>query len=235
MDIISKNKKAKAILRRAKGLVTDSDNEGAINELYNILEMEGVDLEIIKDMYEFLADLIEKSGGNGIINAIALLINGHLFDDPFIDMNVSRALHIMESYSTKVPITASMNSRDRVLQWCCTETSEFDRVSLEKIAKDLGIDLSIVEKIVSNAIFDGDITGEYDKIKKELVCLPFEKEKRQLKCIICHDMVAFDDPELVRCKFCNSAAHRSHVMEWIKAAGEKCPRCMSKLELHEGI
>lgn len=229
------NKKAKAFVKRAKSMASESDYEGAINELKYILEMDGVDTEIIRDMYEFLAGLIEKSNGDGVINAVALLINGHLFEDPFIDMNVSRALQAMESFSTKVPITALMNSRDRVLHWCVTNTGEFDRVSIEDIAKDLNIDTSTVEKILENAVFDGDLIGEYDELKKELVCLPFEKEKRQLKCVICHQMVMFDDPELVRCKFCKSAAHRSHIMKWVRAAGEKCPRCMSKLELQEGI
>ncbi|MFX1452217.1 MAG: hypothetical protein ACFFCM_15375, partial [Promethearchaeota archaeon] len=79
MDIISTNKKAKAIINKAKSMATSSDYEGAINELYYILEMEGVDTEIIRDMYEFLAELIEKSDGDGAINAVALLINGHLF------------------------------------------------------------------------------------------------------------------------------------------------------------
>ena len=152
-----------------------------------------------------------------------------------IDMNVSKALQAMERYSTQVPITALMNSRDRVLHWCVTNTGEFDRVAIIDIANDLGIDITTVEKILQNATFDGDLVGEYDDIKKELVCLPFEEEKRQLKCVICHQMVMFDDPELVRCKFCKTAAHRSHIMEWVKAAGEKCPRCMSKLELQEGI
>ncbi|MHA1299561.1 MAG: hypothetical protein ACTSO9_09020 [Candidatus Helarchaeota archaeon] len=235
MDILSANKKAKAIMRKSKDLLAASDYEGAINELYNILELGEIDIELIRDMYEFLAEVIEKSGGTGAINAVALLISGHLYEDPFVDMNVSRALQSMESYSTKVPVSALMNSRDRVLQWCVTNTSEFDRVSLETISNALGIDISTVQKIISNALFDGDLIGEYDELKNELVCLPFEKEKRQLKCIICHQMVMFDDPELVRCKYCKSAAHRSHIMEWVKAAGEKCPRCMSKLELQEGI
>ena len=229
------NKKAKAIIKKAKDMVSISDYEGAINELYYILEMDGVDTEIIRDMYEFLTEVIEKSNGNDVINAVALLINGHLYEDPFIDMHVSRALQAMESFSTKIPITALMNSRDRVLHWCVKNTGEFDRVSVEKIAKELDIDNSTVEKILENAVFDGDLIGEYDELKKELVCLPFEQEKRQLKCVICHQMVMFDDPELVRCKYCKSAAHRSHIMEWVKAAGEKCPRCMSKLELQEGI
>ncbi|MHA1379932.1 MAG: PCI domain-containing protein [Candidatus Helarchaeota archaeon] len=235
MDILSTNKKAKAIIRKSKEIMTASDYEGAINELYYILELEDVDIEIIRDMYEYLAELIEKSGGIGVINAVALLINGHLFEDPFVEMNVNRALQAMENFSDKVPITALMNSRDRVLQWCVTNTSEFDRVSLKNIANELGIDVSTVEKIISNAIFDGDLIGEYDEFKQELVCLPFEKEKRQLKCIICHQMIMFDDPELVRCKYCKSAAHKTHIMEWVKAAGDKCPRCMSKLELHEGL
>ena len=235
MDVLSANKQAKSIIKRSKNLMALSDYEGAINELYHILELEDVDIEILRDMYEFLADLIDQSGGFGVINAVALLINGHLFEDPFIDMNVSKALQLMESFSDTIPITALMNSRDRVLQWCVTNTGEFDRVSLNKIANELGIDIPTVEKIVSNAVFDGDLIGEYDSIKKELVCLPFEKEKRQLKCIICHQMIMFDDPELVRCKFCNYAAHREHIMEWVKAAGDKCPRCMSKLELEDGI
>ncbi len=233
--MISANKQAKTIINKSKNRLEMSDYEGAINELYYILELEDVDIEIIRDMYEYLADLIDKSGGIGVINAVALLLNGHLFEDPFVDMNVSKALQLMESFSEKVPVTALMNSRGRILQWCVTNTGEFDRVSLEKIANELDIDLATVQKIISNAVFDGDLIGEYDSLKKELVCLPFEKEKRELKCIICHQMVMFDDPELVRCKFCNSAAHREHIMEWVKAAGDKCPRCMSKLELHEGI
>ena len=235
MDALSANKQAKSIIKRSKNLMALDDYEGAINELYYILELQDVDIEIIRDMYEFLAALIDQSSGLGVINAIALLINGHLFEDPFVDMNVSKALQLMESYSTQIPITALMNSRDRVLQWCVTNTKEFDRITLANLANELDIDETTVEKIISNAVFDGDLIGEYDEIKKELVCLPFEEEKRQLKCIICHQMIMFDDPELVRCKFCNSAAHREHIMEWVKAAGDKCPRCMSKLELEEGI
>lgn len=229
------NKNAKAILKRAKELVDNFEFEEAINQLSKILQMDGVDTEILRDLYEFLAELFEKSGGAIGINAVTLLINGHLFEDPFIDMNINRALQTMENFSTKVPVTALMNCRDLTMQWICTNTGEFARLSLEKVANDLNIDLPIIEKIITNAIFDGDIIGEYDDLKKELVILPYEKEKRELKCIICHAMVAFDSPELVRCKFCGSAAHRTHIMEWVKTAGEKCPRCMSQLELQEGL
>ena len=66
---------------------------------------------------------------------------------------------------------------------------------------------------------------------RDLMVLPAEAEKRQLKCIICYQDIDFDAPDMVRCKYCGTVAHHEHIMQWVAAAGKKCPRCMSELEL----
>ena len=104
-------------------------------------------------------------------------------------------------------------------------------MELADLSNELGVPLELLERIINDAIFDGYIVGKLDTEKKQLVVMPYEQEKRQLKCIICYKDIDFDATDLVRCKYCGTVAHYDHIMQWVAAAGKKCPRCMSELEL----
>ncbi|MHC1592365.1 MAG: hypothetical protein ACXQS8_09780 [Candidatus Helarchaeales archaeon] len=227
------NRQVKAILKTARDLFTAGDYRNVIAELSKTIQYEDVDIELMRDAYELLSKVLTESNGSYGVDALPMLMSASWYQDPLIDMSVSIALNAMEQQT--LPGSVLFDSRSKVLEWIINNTGEFARVSLDKIASELGIDISLVERIITDAIFDGDIIGEYDSIKKEIMILPFEKEKRQLKCIICYQMIPFDDPRLVRCKYCGSAAHEDEILQWAQISKNKCPRCASELELIRGV
>jgi hypothetical protein len=172
-----------------------------------------------------------KGGGGVALDVLPLIMAGRLIEDPLVDMNLGMAVSELEKNEVAQNPNLFRNSRDQIVQWLIDNTGEFARVTLEKLSVELNIPLNLVERIMNDAIFDGYIIGKLDKEKKELVVMPYEQEKRQLKCIICYHDIDFDAPDLVRCKYCGTVAHRDHIMQWVAAAGKKCPRCMSELEL----
>ncbi|MHA1143183.1 MAG: RING finger protein [Candidatus Helarchaeota archaeon] len=227
------NRQVKNILKTVRDLLKAGDYRNAISNLCQTVQYEDVDIDLMRDAYELLGKILNESDGSFGIDALPMLMSASWYEDPLIDMNVSIALNAMEQQS--LPGSVLFNSRSKILEWIITNTGEFARVNLNQISSELGLDLSLIERVINDAIFDGDIIGEYDALKKELMVLPFEKEKRQLKCIICYKMIPFDDPKLVRCKYCGSAAHEDEILQWAQISKNKCPRCASELELVRGI
>jgi len=233
MDYFQTNKEVKEIIKQVKMLQTVDDYLGATTKINEILKYELIDIDLVRDCYELLANVMTKSEGKHGINALPLLMNGNLYEDPLIDMNVNIALNAMEQ--NVIPGSALLNSRDQVLTWLINNTNEFARIKLDDVGANLNIDQVIIKKIVQDAIFDGYIVGNYDPLYNELLVLPYEQERRQLKCIVCYEMIDFDDPNLVRCKYCGSAAHEEEILKWAEVSKNKCPRCLSELELLRGI
>lgn len=192
---------------------------------------EYVDPEKYRESYELLVKFIRQSQGSVALEVLPLIIEGRLIEDPLVDVNLGLAVSELEQHKVAKDPNLFQNSRDQIVQWLINNTGEFARVRLEDIALDLNIPLNLVERIVKYAVFDGYIIGKLDLEKKELIVMPYEQEKRQLKCIVCHEDLDFDALDLVRCKYCGTVAHRAHILQWVAAAGEKCPRCMSRLEL----
>ena len=209
-----------------------NDYLGAVVKLTQILNYEIVDVELVRDCYELLANIIVETEGKYGIDALPLIMNGNLYEDPLIDMNVNIALNAMEQQA--IPGSALLNSRDEVLKWLINNTNEFARINLDELSQNLEIDGILVKRIIQDAVFDGYIVGEFTT-EKEFMILPYEQERRQLKCIVCYQMINFDDPSLVRCKYCGSAAHEEEILKWAEVSKNKCPRCMSELELVRGL
>lgn len=227
------NKQVKEILKTSQDLLKASDYQNAVVEVSKTVQYQDVDMDLMRDAYELLAKITTESNGKFGVDALPMLMSASWYEDPLIEMNMSITLNAMEQQS--LPGSVLFNSRSKIMEWIITNTGEFARVNLQQISNDLGIEISVIDKIISDAIFDGDIIGEYDPQKQEIMILPFEQEKRQLKCIICYKMIPFDDPNLVRCKFCGSAAHEEEILQWAEISKNKCPRCASELELTRGV
>ena len=221
------------IVREAKTCLSARRYLDGVKVLTEILNypQEFVDPEKYRETYELLVKFIQQSEGKVALDVLPLIIAGRLLEDPLIDMNLSMAVSELEQHKVAQDPNLLQNSRDRIIQWLIDNTEEFARVKLHELSSTLSIPLELLERIISDAIFDGYIIGKVDSEKKELVVMPYEQEKRQLKCIICYQDIDFDAPDLVRCKYCGTVAHHEHIIQWVAAAGEKCPRCMSKLEL----
>ncbi|MHA1784107.1 MAG: hypothetical protein ACTSVY_09590 [Candidatus Helarchaeota archaeon] len=232
MDYFQANKEVKENIKAAKAFIATNDYLSATMKLNELLNYELVDMDLVRDCYELLAKILVDTEGKYGIDALPLLMNGNLYEDPLIDMNVNIGLNAMEQQA--IPGSALLNSRDEVLKWLINNTSEFARVNIEELSRDLGIDKILIRRIIEDAMFDGYIVGKFNT-DNEFMILPYEQEKRQLKCIICYQMIDFDDPTLVRCKFCGSAAHEEEILKWAEVSKNKCPRCMSELELIRGI
>lgn len=190
-----------------------------------------VEMEKYRETYELLVKIIKDSKGGVALDILPLVIAGRLIEDPLVDMNLGLAVSELEKCKVAADPNLFRNCRDQIVQWLIDNTGEFARVKLDDLAKYLNIPLNLVERIISDAIFDGYIIGKLDLEKQELVVMPYEQEKRALKCIICYQDVDFDAPDLVRCKYCGTVAHHDHIVQWVAVAGKKCPRCMSELEL----
>ena len=205
----------------------------AVQVLIEILNysQEWVDMERYRETYEMLVQIIRESNGSVALDVLPLIIAGRLLEDPIIDMNVGIAVSELEQTQAAADPNLFQNARDRIIQWLIDNTEEFARVKLSYLSGELNVPLDLLEKIINDAIFDGYIVGKVDTEKKDLIVMPYDQEKRQLKCIICYQDIDFDAPDLVRCKFCGTVAHYEHIMQWVNAAGKKCPRCMSELEL----
>ncbi|MHA1263634.1 MAG: hypothetical protein ACTSRS_00210 [Candidatus Helarchaeota archaeon] len=212
-------------------------NEGRFKESVQVLTeilnypQELVDPEKYRETYELLVKIIKESKGSIALDVLPLIIAGRLLEDPLIDMNLGIAVSELEQTQAAKDPNLFQNFRDRIIQWLIDNTEEFARVNLVELAEELNVPLDLLEKIINDAIFDGYIVGKLETERKELVVMPYEQEKRQLKCIICYQDIDFDAPDLVRCKYCGTVAHYDHIMQWVNAAGKKCPRCMSNLEL----
>jgi len=221
------------IIRQA----TDAFNGGRYPESIQILidilnyPQEYVDIERYRDAYELLVKVIKESHGSVALDVLPLIIAGRLLEDPLIDMNIGIAVTELEQTQAAQDPNLFQNTRDRIIQWLIDNTEEFARIHLDTLVQDLNVPRDLLERIIKDAIFDGYIIGKLDLEKGDLVVLPAEIEKRQLKCIICYQDIDFDAPDLVRCKYCGTVAHHEHIMQWVAAAGKKCPRCMSELEL----
>lgn len=221
------------IVNQAENLRNTGRYRDSIKVLTEILNypQEWVDPEKYREAYELLVRIIRDSNGSVAKDVLSLIIAGRLIEDPLIDMNLSLAVSELEQTQAAQDPNLFQNFRDRIIQWLIDNTEEFARVQLKTLAEELNVPIDLLERIINDAIFDGYIVGKLDSEKKELIVMPYEQEKRQLKCIICYQDIDFDAPDLVRCKFCGTVAHYDHIMQWVNAAGEKCPRCMSKLEL----
>ncbi|NVM31875.1 MAG: PCI domain-containing protein [Candidatus Helarchaeota archaeon] len=201
-----------------------------LNEILNYPQ-EYVDMEKYRETYELLVKIIRESKGSVALDVLPLIIAGRLLEDPLIDMNIGIAVTELEQTQAAADPNLFQNCRDRIIEWLIDNTEEFARVHLADLARDLNVPLDLLERIINDAIFDGYIVGKLDTEKKDLIVMPYEQEKRQLKCIICYQDIDFDAPDLVRCRYCGTVAHHEHIMQWVAAAGKKCPRCMSELEL----
>ena len=207
-----------------------SDGVKVLTEILNYPQ-EYVDPERYREAYEMLVDFIKRSGGTVALDVLPLIIAGRLIEDPLIDMNIGIAVSELEQTKAAQDPNLFQNTRDRIIQWLIDNTEEFARVELGKLSDELSVPIDLLERIISDAIFDGYIVGKLDTEKKDLIVMPYEQEKRQLKCIICYQDIDFDAPDLVRCKYCGTVAHYDHIQQWVAAAGKKCPRCMSDLDL----
>ena len=232
MDYFQANKEVKEIIKYAKSMKATNDYLSAIIKLNEILNYELVDIDLVRDCYELLANIMVENEGKHGVDALPLIMNGNLYEDPLIEMNVNIALNAMEQQA--IPGSALLNSRDEVLKWLINNTNEFARINIEELGANLGIDGILIKRIIQDAVFDGYIVGQFTT-DNEFMILPYEQEKRQLKCLICYQMINFDDPSLVRCKFCGSAAHEEEILKWAEVSKNKCPRCMSELELVRGL
>ncbi len=221
------------ILRQANDALNSRRYRESVQILTDILNypQEYVEMERYREAYELLVKIIKESKGSVALDVLPLIIAGRLLEDPIVDMNLGIAVSELEQTQAAKDPNLFQNTRDRIIQWLIDNTEEFARVRLEELSQDLNVPLDLLERIIKDAIFDGYIVGKLDEEKKELVVMPYEQEKRQLKCIICYQDIDFDAPDLVRCKYCGSVAHYEHIMQWVAAAGKKCPRCMSELEL----
>ena len=223
------------ILRQADNFLNIGRYIDCIKILTEILNypQDYVEIEKYRDTYEILVKVIQRSKGQGgvAIEVLPLIIAGRLLEDPLIDMNLGLAVNELEQNKVAQDPNLFQNCRNQIVQWLIDNTGEFARVKLEDLSSDLKIPLNMVERIVNDAIFDGYIIGKLNLEKKELIVMPYEQEKRQLKCIICYQDIDFDAADMVRCKYCGTVAHHDHIMQWVAAAGKKCPRCMSELEL----
>ncbi|NHI92692.1 MAG: hypothetical protein EAX96_09320 [Candidatus Lokiarchaeota archaeon] len=232
MDYFQANKEVKEIIKNAKSMKATNDYLNAVIKITEILNYEVVDLDLVRDCYELLANIMIETEGKYGVDALPLIMNGNLFEDPLIDMNVNIALNAMEQQA--IPGSALLNSRDEVIKWLINNTNEFARINILELGNNLGFDSILVRKIIQDAVFDGYLVGQFTS-ENEFMILPYEQERRQLKCIICYQMIDFDDPNLVRCKFCGSAAHEEEIIKWAEVSKNKCPRCMSELELIRGL
>ncbi len=221
------------IVNQAGNMRSAGRFQEAVQVLIEILNypQEWVDMEKYRETYEMLVQIIRESKGSVALDVLPLIIAGRLIEDPLIDMNLGIAVSELEQTQAAQDPNLFQNSRDRIIQWLIDNTEEFARVKLSELSSDLNVPLDLLEKIINDAIFDGYIVGKLDTEKKDLIVMPYDQEKRQLKCIICYQDIDFDAPDLVRCKYCGTVAHHEHIMQWVKAAGKKCPRCMSELEL----
>ena len=206
------------------------DSVAILTEILNYPQ-DCVEMEKYRETYELLVKIIRESKGEVGLDVLPLIIAGRLIEDPLVDMNLGIAVSELEQCKVATDPNLFRNCRDQIVQWLIENTGEFARVKLGDLANSLNIPLNLVIRIIKDAIFDGYIIGKLDMEKQELIVMPYEQEKRALKCIICYQDIDFDAPDLVRCKYCGTVAHHDHVMQWVAAAGKKCPRCMSELEL----
>jgi len=221
------------IVNQAECCFKDGRYHDSVKILTEILNypQDCVEMEKYRETYELLVKIIRDSKGEVGLDVLPLIIAGRLIEDPLVDMNLGIAVSELEQHKVAADPNLFRNCRDQIVQWLIDNTGEFARVKLDDLAKYLNIPLTMVIRIINDAIFDGYIIGKLDLQKQELVVMPYEQEKRALKCIICYQDIDFDAPDLVRCKYCGTVAHHDHVMQWVAAAGKKCPRCMSELEL----
>jgi hypothetical protein len=223
----------KEIMHQAEDCLSSGRYQAGVKVLTEILNypQDYVEMEKYRETYELLVKFIKFSKGAVALDVLPLIIAGRLLEDPLIDMNLGIAVNELEQFKVATDPNLFQNFRDRIIQWLIDNTEEFARVRLEDLVRDLNVPMDLLERILNDAIFDGYIIGKLDTEKKELVVMPYEQEKRQLKCIICYQDIDFDAPDLVRCKYCGTVAHHEHIMQWVAAAGMKCPRCMCDLQL----
>lgn len=232
-NIYEARKIVEQIVSQAETCFREGRYQDSVKILCEILNypQDCVDMENYRETYELLVKVIKESKGEVALDILPLIIAGRLIEDPLVDMNLGLAVSELEKCKVAVDPNLFRNCRDQIVQWLIENTGEFARVKLNDLADFLNIPLNLVIRIINDAIFDGYIIGKLDMERQELVVMPYEQEKRALKCIICYQDIDFDAPDLVRCKYCGTVAHHDHIMQWVAAAGKKCPRCMSELEL----
>ncbi len=94
-----------------------------------------------------------------------------------------------------------------------------------------------LENLFVELISNNFISGEIDPVTKVIVLAPkvtpeqqIAEKPRVLRCTVCNLIVKSTEEEIVYCPYCNSPAHRPHLIEWIKIKGF-CPNCKKEIKM----
>ena len=110
------------------------------------------------------------------------------------------------------------------------------KVPIKVLAENLDFSADKLENVFVELISYKFVSGEIDPITKVIVLAPRvtpeEKPRRvtQLRCMVCNLIINPSEEEIIYCPYCNSPAHRSHLIEWIKIKGI-CPRCKKEIKM----
>jgi len=111
------------------------------------------------------------------------------------------------------------------------------KVPIKVLSEKLEISEDKLENLFVELISSNFLTGEIDPITKVIVLAPRVVSEQQaprkaqiIRCIVCNLIINPAKEELIYCPHCNSPAHRSHLIEWIKIKGF-CPKCKKDIKI----
>ncbi len=94
-----------------------------------------------------------------------------------------------------------------------------------------------LENLFFELISNNFVSGEIDPVTKVVVLAPRVTEEQRtaqklkpIRCIVCNLTINPAKEELIYCPYCNSPAHRAHLIEWVKIKGA-CPNCKREIKM----
>lgn len=164
----------------------------------------------LKDKIELWANTLKKVQNR--FNDIWMKVIDLTEDKDLVNQIVDKYYEIAQpAYGYKVPI------KD------LSESMETPPDKLENLFVDL----------ISNKV----ISGEIDPITKVIVLPPrvtpeekVKKEMIRLRCMVCNLVIDPSTERIIHCPRCNSPAHHSHLIEWLRIKGT-CPNCKQRIKM----
>ncbi|TFG05366.1 MAG: hypothetical protein EU536_02010 [Promethearchaeota archaeon] len=111
------------------------------------------------------------------------------------------------------------------------------KVPLMTLSDKLNISVESLELMFVDLISNKIISGEIDPVTKVIVLAPripqesIDKKKvMRLRCMVCNLTIEPVKEEIVYCPHCNTPAHRTHLIEWLKIK-RTCPNCKKTIKM----
>ncbi|NVM55764.1 MAG: PCI domain-containing protein, partial [Candidatus Helarchaeota archaeon] len=104
------------------------------------------------------------------------------------------------------------------------------KIPIQNLSEAIDIPVDKLENLFVDLISNKIISGEIDPVTKVIVLAPRvsptkkSKELIHFRCMVCNLIIDPSKEETVHCQYCNSPAHRTHLIEWLKIKGT-CPNC----------